>query len=248
MTAVMEQPPLQARPWGLVACLILFVVIFEAIGPAHDAILRVTGLQALIDGNAPAHVADLLAAWTLHFLIMAIAVRLTGIPLADYLGWNRPPISDIALGVGIVLTIYGLFVAAGLLSGDGAGFVASYRAEIAEGVSHWWYVLRYWPAIFLASFVEESFFRGFLWYGIEACHGKLAALLVSSLLFAGMHYNYYIVNGALDLPSVIQYLVLAFILGWIRWRSGGTTVTIITHAVNNATLRAMVIVVSAFVP
>ena len=50
----------------------------------------------------------------------------------------------------------------GLLSGDGAGFVAGYRGEIANGVSPWWYVLRYWPAIFLASFVEESFFRGFV--------------------------------------------------------------------------------------
>jgi membrane protease YdiL (CAAX protease family) len=50
------------------------------------------------------------------------------------------------------------------------------------------------------------------------------------------------------MPSVIQYLDTAFILGRIRWRSGGTTASIVTHAVNNATLRAMVIVASAFVP
>jgi membrane protease YdiL (CAAX protease family) len=109
-------------------------------------------------------------------------------------------------------------------------------------------VLRYWPAIFLASFVEESFFRGFVWHGIEAYHGRLAALLVSSLLFAAIHHTYYIVDGAVDLPSMIQYLGTAFILGRIHWRSGGTTASIVTHAVNNATLRAMVIVASAFVP
>lgn len=248
MTAVADQRAQQARPRGLITSLILFLVLFEAIGPAHDAVLRMTGLETPIDHSARLHVVDLLVGWALPFLIMAAVVRLTGIPLADYLGWNRPRLSDIALGVGIVLAIYGVFVTAGVLSGDGAGFVAGYREEIAKGVSPWWYVLRYWPAIFLASFVEESFFRGFVWRGVEAYHGRTAALLVTSLLFAAMHHNYYIINGAVDLPSVSQYLVLAFILGWIRRRSGGTTATIITHAVNNATLRTMVVVSSAFVP
>ena len=236
------------RPWGLLASLILFLILFEAKAPAQDYVLSATGLQKLIEHSAAFQVVNIIAGWGLTFLLVVLAALLTNVPLADYLGWNRPRVTDVLLGAGVILAIYGLFVALTLLSGDGPEFVADYRGAIAKGMSSWWYVLRYWPAIFLAAFVEESFFRGFMWRGIEAYHGRLVALLVTSIVFAAMHHNNYIRDGALVLPSVIQYLLLAFILGWIRWRSGGTTATIVTHAVNNASLQVMPIVASAYVP
>jgi membrane protease YdiL (CAAX protease family) len=248
MTAVVNQPSQEARPWGLAASLIIFVVMGAGLPPAYDAFLRATGLWALIRHSTLLQVASILAPWTLALLLTAIAVRFTGIPVARYLGWKKPRISDIALGIGIVLSAYGLWLIVVLLLGDGPGFVAAYRAEIANGTLPWWYVLRNWPAIFLASFVEESFCRGFVWYGIETYHGRLAALLVSSLLFAAMHHHYYIVAGVVKPWIVIEYLVTSFTYGAIRWRSGGTTAAIITHGANNATIGVMPIVMSPFVP
>ncbi len=235
------------RPWGLLACLILFLILFETDVYWYDGTLRVTGLQTLIDQHPGLRHVNNFAAWAVKFLIIVLAVRLTTIPLRDYLGWNRPRIFDVVLGAGVVLLIYGSVTALAILTGNGPGFVAGYRAEIAAGTSPWWFVFSYWPAIFLAPFVEECFFRGFMWRGIEDYHGRLAALVVTSLLFAGMHHNYYIVDGSVDVPTVIQYLLLSFIFGWLRWRSGGTTVSIIAHAVDNASIRALVVVASALV-
>jgi membrane protease YdiL (CAAX protease family) len=248
--AMAGQPPAarDQKPWGLIVSLVLFLILFGAMSPAYDAILSATGLQRLIDQSPRLHDLNNFTAWALKFLIIVLAVRLTAIPLHDYLGYNRPRVSDVALGVGVVLAIFGIVGALALASGNGPGFVAEYRAEIAKGTSPWWFVLRWWPAIFLASFVEESFFRGFMWRGIEAYHGRLAALLVTSLLFAGMHYNYYMIDGAVDVPSVVQYLLFSFIFGWLRWRSGGTTAPIIAHAVSNASLQVLLVVASALVP
>lgn len=246
--AVGTQSSPHGRPWGLLASLVLFLLLFEAMGPVYDAIVSVTGLEALRPQRYWLHSLLNFTYWALKFVVIVLAVKLTVIPVRDYLGWNRPRVSDVALGVGVVLAVCGLIVALVFLTGNGPDFVAEYRAAMANGMSPWWYVFRLWPAIFLAAFVEESFFRGFMWRGIEAYHGKVTALLITSILFAAMHHSYYIRDGAPHWPSVIEYLLTAFFFGWLRWRSGGTTAPMIAHAVENARVNFMDIVASAFVP
>src|SRR5947199_10643776 len=104
-SATASQPSRGVRPWGLLASLILFLILFEAIDPVYDAVLSATGLQNLIDQNPPLRHVNNFTAWALKFLIIVLAVRFTAIPLRDYLGWNRPRVSDVVLGVGVVLLI-----------------------------------------------------------------------------------------------------------------------------------------------
>jgi membrane protease YdiL (CAAX protease family) len=55
-------------------------------------------------------------------------------------------------------------------------------------------------------------------------------------------------GGTLDVASLVQYLVSSAILGWLRWKSGGTVVPMIAHAVDNAGLKLTQVALSAVVP
>jgi membrane protease YdiL (CAAX protease family) len=76
----------------------------------------------------------------------------------------------------------------------------------------------------------------------------LTAFLVSTVLFAAMHYSYWMPGGVVSWPSVVQYLVSSAVFGWLRWRSGGTIVPMIAHALDNAGLRLSQVVLSALTP
>jgi membrane protease YdiL (CAAX protease family) len=240
--------PADRRPWGVWASLACYVLIFEVEGRVYDAVLEATGLQQILDHNTLLHALNNIVGWGINLLIIVLAVRLTRIPLREYLGWNRPRARDVVLGIAVILALYGAFVLFLLSIGQAAPAVHEYRAVVAAGTSPWWFVLQWWPAIFLASFVEESFFRGFLWRGVQFRFDNWAAFLLTTVLFAAMHYNYWMPDGVVDPASVVQYLVVSSILGALRWRSGGTTVPIIAHALDNAGLKIAVVVLSVFFP
>jgi membrane protease YdiL (CAAX protease family) len=245
---VRSTPADAPRPWGVWVSLGWYLVVFEAAWRVYVAILSFTGLDMLIAHDARLSALNNLVAWSLNLLLVLLAARLTGVPVRDYLGWTRPRAGDVAIGIGVIVALYaalGFFL---LSTGGAAPAVDEYRTALAAGTSPWWFVVRWWPAIFLASFVEESFFRGFLWRGVQFRFGTIAAFALTTLLFAAMHYSYWMRDGIVDPGSVVQYLVMSSIYGALRWRSGGTVVPIIGHALSNAALKIMVIALSAFMP
>jgi membrane protease YdiL (CAAX protease family) len=236
------------RPWGILASLAWYVLIFEIHARLHEWLVAAAGLLPLIERIRLASAANVTVAWGVQLALIVLAVRLTNLAVRDYLGWRRPPILPVVLGVLAFAAIYGL-IGALLLAGDGAAVAAlQYRAAIAAGTSPVWFVLQWWPAIVLAPFVEESFFRGFLWRGVQFRFGTLAAFSATTLLFAAMHYGYWARDGVVDPGSVIQYLVFSSIFGWLRWQSGGSTAPMIVHGFANAAPQIMIVVLAAIVP
>lgn len=230
------------------ASLAWYVVIFEVIGRAYDFGLKATGLQPVLDRSHFLHALNIIVAWGIDLLVIVVAVRLTRLPLRDYLGWHRPRISDVVLGVAVITALYGAFALFLLYGGGAASAVNDYRAVIAAGTSPWWFVLKWWPTLILSPFVEESFFRGFLWRGVQFRFGDGSAFVVTTLLFAAMHYGYWMPGGIVEPFSLAQYLVSSSIFGWLRWRSGGTVAPMVAHALDNAGLTISQVVLSALVP
>jgi len=239
---------LEPRPWGLLASLGCYLLIFELEIRLQDLIVTATGLETFFDRHVVFQSVYFIAGWGIRLGLIILAVRLTRVPLLEYLGWIRPRVRDVALGIVIITAIFALLTVFVLSASAGPLWAKSYRAAIAAGTSPWWFVLQWWPAIILAPFVEETFFRGFLWRGVQSQLGNWAAFLVSTLLFAAMHYKYWMPDGVVDPGSVIQYLVLSSIFGWLRWRSGGTVAPMIAHGLNNSALQIVKIVLSAIVP
>lgn len=78
----------------------------------------------------------------------------------------------------------------------------------------------------------------------------VAAFLVTSLLFAATHYqNYFLQHEGIESIIVFCFYVMSgLILGWFRWRSGNTTVSIIGHILMNLLVNEAPVVASALLP
>jgi membrane protease YdiL (CAAX protease family) len=67
-------------------------------------------------------------------------------------------------------------------------------------------------------------FRGLLYGWIESRWGSIVALVVSSLAFAGAHY---------EPAHIILVLPLGFLFGWLRRRTNSLVPSLVSHIVNN---------------
>ena len=76
----------------------------------------------------------------------------------------------------------------------------------------------------LAPLVEELVFRGLFYGWIESRWGSMVALVVSSLAFAGAHY---------EPAHIILVLPLGFLFGWLRRRTNSLLPSLVAHIANN---------------
>lgn len=89
--------------------------------------------------------------------------------------------------------------------------------------------------IFLAPFVEEVLFRGYVFGNLRTTN-RTAAYIVSCLLFAFLHvWQFAVVHQNLSyFLLMLQYLIPGFALSWTYERSGNLWGSILLHAFVNA--------------
>lgn len=76
----------------------------------------------------------------------------------------------------------------------------------------------------LPSFCEEVFFRGFCQTGFMSSYGKKIGILVTAVLFAIAHLNFWYIH---------LYFLLGIFLSWIFATSGSLWIPILCHVINN---------------
>lgn len=88
--------------------------------------------------------------------------------------------------------------------------------------------------VFLAPFVEEVLFRGYVFGNIRQ-HSRVAAYAVSCVLFAFLHvWQFAVVNRSLSyFLLMLQYLAPGLVLAWTYDRSGTLWGSILLHAAVN---------------
>ena len=80
-------------------------------------------------------------------------------------------------------------------------------------------------AVVMAPIAEEVLFRGFVFRGLKQSWGVVAAVLVSTLLFALFHA---------DPLHAVGVLVIGVWLGWLRHATGSIKTCVVAHLANNA--------------
>lgn len=221
----------QPRPWGRIATLGLGVVAL-LVGQMA-ALTALTwwygrGLSQLPDftGDGVAVSILILVATPVQLALLWIMAGQTGDAPARYLGLIRPRRGEIFLGCAAVVAFIVVGNAISWLLGK--NIVTSFQVDIygSAQTAGWLPIL--WLVIVVVTPVgEEVLFRGFLFRGWHRSPSDAwAVILITAALFAVMHVQYE--------PYVIgQVFVCGALLGWFRWVSGSTVLTILMHALIN---------------
>ncbi len=165
--------------------------------------------------------------------VIAIAARLARCSAVDYLALYWPKRADLIVGVVIIVVLLPLGDLSSWLTGRDlvpAAVVDAYRTARSSGTL----VLLAIALVVAAPLMEELLFRGFLFPGYARSRlGPWGAILLTSAGWAVMHVQY-------EAFYIVHIFLLGCAFGWLRWRSGSTLLTVILHAIVNATALAQV--------
>jgi membrane protease YdiL (CAAX protease family) len=147
-----------------------------------------------------------------------------------HLGFGKFSLNVVGIGCGLLVGAYAIILLHNsllkLLGFDTQGDqIFEMFRQLKSPV--WFFLV----AAVVAPFVEELFFRGFLFQGFRQAYGWLPALLLSSLIFGMAH---------LDPASLIPTFVLGCVLAYLYHRSNSVWPGIIFHAsINSMSLLAV---------
>lgn len=161
-------------------------------------------------------------------IVVFIKVRKTA-TIAEYLGLlpvtKKTIFVSLAIVIGFIIMSFVLSTILGKTS-DSEYMIDAYRTTV-------------WPALFWVAVVifgpvfEESFFRGFLFAGLQQSRiGATGAILLTSLFWSLSHIQY----GVYELVSIFA---LGIVLGIMRLKTGSLLAPLITHSFFNLIVMLM---------
>lgn len=159
-------------------------------------------------------------------LLLALMASRAGANPADYLGLTLPRKGDVV--VGIIAVVVFVVLADGFSWLLGRGIVTqfqldTYRTASAAGWLPWLLL----TVVVVAPMGEETLFRGFLFRGWHRSPRDVwPVIVVTALLWAIVHLQY-------DPYFIAQVFAYGLVLGWLRWVTGSTILTMLLHGLTN---------------
>jgi membrane protease YdiL (CAAX protease family) len=233
------------KPWGLLATIVWGVAGFCIWFAAQFAVI----LGYVMTHPETSDAAVMRAMATNGFLlalvtivagpawiaVTAIAARWRGWRVADYLALVAPRRSEFAFGfacMAVLLIAFDILTYATGREVVPTFMFESYKTAQASGSL----VLFAIAVVIIGPVTEEIVFRGFLFRGLSASFlGVAGTLITTSVAWALMHVQY-------DALIIAQIFLIGLLLGWLRWASGSTLLTISLHVMTNfvATIEAAI--------
>lgn len=219
------------RPWGRfstlgLAAVALLVGQFVALAALTWFYgLPLTRLPNLA-GDGVAVIVIILVSTPIEVALLMLFAQRCGVPTAEYLGWTVPKRADVAFGIAAVAVFIVLADIVSWLAGH--GLVTSFQTDIyTTASSQGWLVLLWLSIIVVTPFGEETLFRGFLFRGwFREPKDAWLAIVGTAALFGLLHVQY-------DWFVIAQVFGFGVLLGWMRWVSGSTLLTMLLHGLIN---------------
>ena len=155
-----------------------------------------------------------------------IAIRFSRTPFADYLALRWPSWTNLLIGVA---ALFVLVMGWDLLSrATGREVAPGFMGEVLKSAradgALWLLVIAFTVA---APITEEFFARGFLYRGwSESFLGPVGAIILSSVVWTALHLQY-------DWFFFGEVFSIGLLLGYLRYRSNSTWLTVVVHGLNN---------------
>jgi membrane protease YdiL (CAAX protease family) len=143
-----------------------------------------------------------------------------------YLGLTLPRVRDLVQG--FVAIAFFMLIADLIGKTFGHKDVTQFQLDIYRTARETgWVGLLCVALVVVGPIGEETLFRGFLfggWYRSPA--DTWPVIIVTAFLWAVVHVQY-------DLYLIVQIFIYGLVLGWTRWKSGSTILTMLLHGVVN---------------
>jgi membrane protease YdiL (CAAX protease family) len=204
--------------WATIGFSVLSLAFGAAIAALAVALMK---KPVRLDGTTFAII--VLVSTPVQVATLMMASRRSGFSVLVYLG------VDIPRRAHIVITVAGLVVwlvfveTLGLVFGQDTSPWMLKMYHSATGSLIW-----LWLAVIVASPIgEEILFRGFMFRGfVRAPREALPSIVLISLIWSIGHTQY-------DWFDVAMIFLFGVLLGFVRWSTGSTTLTILLHMMNN---------------
>jgi uncharacterized protein len=158
--------------------------------------------------------------------VLAAAAHRTRMGTWAYLGMRGFNVRDLGLGI-VAGTVLAAAVAVYAFA-TGRALVTPFQvATYLSTPNMVWLLLLAVSIVIVAPFGEEIVFRGFLFRGwVRPGRNPVLPIVAIAAVWTLLHVQY-------DWFGLAQVLLLGLLFGWIRWRSGSTTLTFVLHALVN---------------
>lgn len=220
------------KAWGRGATFAL--AVFAVLAGQFTALLALTFWYGQTLGHLPNFSGDgaaitlIMAVSTpVEVALLALFATRAGANAVQYLGLTWPKRGELLFGLAATVA---MIVAGNVLSWLlGRNLVTPFQTDIyiTASTAGWllWLLI---AVVILTPIGEEVLFRGFLFRGwLRAPRDAWPVIVATSLLWAIIHLQY-------DWYVIAQIFVFGLLLGWLRWASGSTILTILLHALINA--------------
>ena len=157
--------------------------------------------------------------------IVVFASQLRRWQPVDYLGLVQPRRVEMMIALVFIIALNLLFDV--ILYSSGREVVPTFQVEAwRTAVDAGWLVWLLLAIIVVAPIGEEIVFRGFLYRGLAKPGWEVHAIGAIALAWALLHIQY-------DWLGTAQIFLAGLVLGWFRWASGSTLLTIAMHMLIN---------------
>jgi membrane protease YdiL (CAAX protease family) len=231
MTADISPAPRPA-PWGILMTVAWTVATVIAVGIASVAAIAVWFPDAMVGSSefvndARAFGILFIVSVVAEFAVLAVAARLAGWPVTDYLGLVLPERRAAMITVAAVVAFVLAFDAFTYLVGK--PIVTPFQVDLYKNAAASNSLPLMWLTLVVAAPLgEEIMFRGFLYRGwAQTQRAVIPAIIVISVFWAIIHTQY-------DWFGIVQIFLIGLLLGWVRWRSDSTLLTTGLHGLINA--------------
>jgi uncharacterized protein len=204
---------------GQIAVVVIFVLEKRGSVDLGSVIQLVAGSGLAISLSVIAGLPAVLAA-------LWLAIRFSRTPFADYLALRWTSWRNLLIGIGgLTILVLGWDM---LSRAAGRDVTPDFMVDVLKSARSdgalWLLVLAFCVA---APISEELFARGFLYRGWSETFLKVpGAIVLSSLVWTGLHLQY-------DWFFFGEVFCIGLWLGYLRYRSGSTWLTIVIHGLNN---------------
>jgi CAAX protease family protein len=161
-----------------------------------------------------------------QILLLVLMARRAGANAADYLGLTLPRKSDVVAGI-IAIAVF-IPVSDGISWLLGHDTVTQFQIDIYRTASvAGWLPWLWLTLVVVAPISEETLFRGFLFRGWHRSPRDVwPVIIVTAVLWALLHVQY-------DPFVISQVFAYGLLLGWFRWATGSTILTMLLHGLTN---------------